>query len=116
VGRGASRLRECSLVLDANRLVAHRQHVAIQLTRSEFLLLSTLHQHLGTVVSRAALMEAIWRGEQNTSANALDVLINALRIKIDAQHSTKMISTIRGMGYRLELDAREVGTTPGRVL
>jgi DNA-binding response OmpR family regulator len=108
--RGSSQHHEQALLLDPSRLTAHRDNLAIQLTRSEFLLLSALHQHCGTPVSRRDLMEAVWGSKQTISANALDVLVNALRLKLDADHKTKMIVTLRGVGYVLQLDPRKMET------
>jgi DNA-binding response OmpR family regulator len=109
VGRGSLRRSDSPLVLDANRLIAYIRNVPVQLTRSEFLLLSALHQNRGIAVSRCSLMEAVW-GEQTPSANTLDVLINALRAKLDATqtggaHTAGMIVTVRGAGYRLHSGA-----------
>jgi DNA-binding response OmpR family regulator len=92
------------LYLDAARFLASRGDVPIQLTRSEFLLLGVLHQKAGLVVSRQAMIDAVWRYPHMTKANALDVLVNALRTKLDGPFAHKMIETIRGVGYRLRPD------------
>ena len=91
------------LVLDGSRLLAIREDCVIQLTRTEFLLLAVLHQQAGSVVSRRALVEAVWGEAQMGKANALDVLIHGLRDKVDGSSEWKMIETIRGVGYRLRL-------------
>ncbi len=91
--------------LHAARLAATRGDSFIQLTRTEFLLLCALYQRAGTAVSRRVLIETIWQEQESTKANALDVLVNALRTKLDEPFPHKMVETIRGFGYRLSLDA-----------
>jgi len=105
LGRGTSRRGESALVLDATRLVAYCHGSPVQMTRSEFLLLSALNQQPGRAVSRQSLMEAVWGPGQMPSANALDVLMNALRAKLDSTRAAKAIFTVRGEGYRLQCEA-----------
>ena len=94
--------RHAALLLDGNHLTVHRGVFTIQLTRNEFRLLSMLEQHFGTNVSREALMASVWGDAQAMSANALDVLVNSVRIKLAPADLAKMILTIRGIGYRLQ--------------
>lgn len=89
------------LVLNPARLTALRDNKIIQLTRSEYLLLSTLHQHAGKPVARHTLSESIWGGTQ-VDANTLDVLVNSLRSKFDGPYAVKRICTVRGVGYALQ--------------
>jgi DNA-binding response OmpR family regulator len=91
------------LALDGSRLTVTREDCVIPLTRAEFLLLAALYQEAGHVVSRQALSEAIWGEPMIGKANALDVLIHALRNKVDGPFATRRIETIRGLGYRLRL-------------
>jgi DNA-binding response OmpR family regulator len=90
-----------SLHLDSVRLTARRGNTAIQLTRSEYLLLAALHQHVGRTVSRHVLIESIW-GSEPIGPSALDVLVNSLRTKFDAPYAHKSILTARGLGYSLQ--------------
>jgi DNA-binding response OmpR family regulator len=103
LGRISSRYHDRKLTLDSTRLLVHRGGVPIQLTRSEFFLLKELHQKAGGIIERQALMEAVW-GTHIGPANSLDVLVNSLRGKLDAHHSLKMIITVRGIGYRLNMN------------
>jgi len=70
----------------------------IRLTRTEFLLLSTLIQSKDRPVARQALMEALWGSDPAVTTGALDTLVNALRSKLDHPQS---IRTLRGVGYTL---------------
>ena len=93
------------LLLDSARLAVSREARSIQLTRTEFLLLAILQQHAGIAVPRQTLIEAIWQQQQPARGNALDVLVNGLRGKIDGPFPHKMIETVRGVGYRLRLQS-----------
>jgi DNA-binding response OmpR family regulator len=93
------------LVLDHARLAVIREHTVISLTRSEFLLLAALIDHAGAATTRQQLMEAIWGREQQVSPNTLDVLVNALRVKLDAPYTKKLIVTVRRIGYRLDWES-----------
>jgi two-component system OmpR family response regulator len=101
LSRTISRYHHSELSLDAPRLIAHRDQIAIQLTRSEFLLLKALHQHLGFPVDRHTLRKAVWGSLEGASDNALEVLVNGLRVKIDEPFPKKLLVTARGVGYRL---------------
>jgi len=105
-----------SLVLNPVRLTALRDNTVIQLTRAEFLLLTSLNQHSGAPVTRQALIESIWGANQAINSNTLDVLVNALRSKFDGPYKTKRILTVRGIGYRLQMEEAESegGTASGK--
>jgi len=93
------------LTLDNVRLIAIREGSTIQLTRTEFLLLQLLVEKAGSNVTRHELVQAIWASSHGVQSNTLDVLVNALRSKLDNPFKTKMILTVRGVGYRLEMHA-----------
>jgi DNA-binding response OmpR family regulator len=61
----------------------------------------------GQCVTRRALTEFIWGKDHKVGPNALDVLINALRTKIDWPYRTKLIETVRGSGYIFKCDTAE---------
>jgi DNA-binding response OmpR family regulator len=113
LGRTAHRPAvEPAIVLDPARLVALRDDTHIQLTRTEFLLLSTLSSRPGAPVSRKALSEAIWGAQQAVGPNTLDVLVNGLRNKLDVPYKRKLLHTVRGVGYCLRLhdDSQELAS------
>ncbi len=74
---------------------------AIHLTLTEFRLLEYLMRRAGRVVTRRALVEAVWWDFENIGDNTLDAFISLLRNKIDKGHKRKLIHTLRGIGYRL---------------
>jgi DNA-binding response OmpR family regulator len=102
LGRTAARQVENGLRVDPARLLVYRNDIAIQLTRSEYLLLAALYRHSGSTVDRQTLIEAVWSYPHAISANALEVLVNNLRAKLDGSSPTKLLLTVRGVGYRLQ--------------
>lgn len=87
------------LMIDPIRRTVLRHGNVIELTRLEFQLLSRLVQSMDQCVPRQTLMESLWGKGHEVGSTALDVLMNALRTKIDATHSKKQIVTVRGAGY-----------------
>jgi len=53
----------------------------------------------GRVVSREALIEAVWGSEHAVEGNTLDAFVRLLRNKIENDHRGKLIRTVRGAGY-----------------
>jgi DNA-binding response OmpR family regulator len=90
------------LLLDPATRVVSRQGLAIELSAKEFKLLRFLMQRAGEVVPRYTLIEAAWGYEAAIESNTLDAFIHLLRVKIDSQSSTKLIHTVRGVGYCLK--------------
>jgi DNA-binding response OmpR family regulator len=93
------RIETGDLVVDPVRHSVCRGNASIELTRNEFVLLGRLMRSAGSCVPRQALTETIWGANHVVGPGALDVLINALRSKIDAPFKHKLIHTIRGAGY-----------------
>jgi two-component system, OmpR family, response regulator len=77
----------------------------IQLQRLEFRLLEYLMLHAEQVVTRTMLLENIWEHHFDPQTNVIDVHISRLRQKIDAGFDRPLLHTVRGIGYRLGLDA-----------
>jgi DNA-binding response OmpR family regulator len=73
----------------------------IQLLPKEFTLLAFLMQHSGQVFSAEALIERLWSTDSEASPDAIRIYITRLRNKIDIKDSPSLISTMRGVGYRL---------------
>lgn len=87
------------LVIDDGARVAMRAGAKIELTRTEYALLSMLVQHPGQVLSRAQLLAQVW-GFDAFDSNLVEVHMSALRRKLEA-HGPRLIHTVRGMGYAL---------------
>ena len=92
------------LLLDPAARTVSRGSTPIELTAREFSLLEYLIRHPGRVVGRLELLEHVWDAYGGTEANVVEVYIGYLRRKIDAPFGRKAVSTVRGVGYRLEPD------------
>lgn len=94
-------LRVDDLVLDPATHRVTRGGKEIRLSVKEFNLLQYLMRHAGQVVSRPALIEAVWGYGSDIEGNTLDAFIHLLRSKADAPPYIKLIHTVRGIGYAL---------------
>jgi DNA-binding response OmpR family regulator len=79
--------------------------VEVVLSRREFDMLRSLMTSRGRVVSRARLYDDVWDFEVDISSNAMDVHMSRLRHALAASDRVS-IRTLRGVGYRLEIDSR----------
>jgi two-component system copper resistance phosphate regulon response regulator CusR len=73
----------------------------IELTTKEYALLSLLAKQKGKTVSRAVIADQVWNMNFDSETNVVEVLVARLRAKIDGPFPTKLINTVRGMGYTL---------------
>jgi len=88
----------------ATRTVA-RSGKRINLTPKEFSLLEYLVRNRGNVLTRTMIAEHVWGYHFDSFSNVIDVCIRSLRAKIDDAFQTKLIHTIRGVGYLLSEEA-----------
>lgn len=99
-------LRIADLELDLLRRRAQRGGSRIDLTAKEFTLLALLMRRQGEVLSRALIASQVWDMNFDSDTNVVDVAIKRLRAKVDepfASLAPRLIHTVRGMGYVLEL-------------
>ncbi|MGI9436356.1 MAG: response regulator transcription factor [Geminicoccaceae bacterium] len=73
----------------------------LDLTVTEYHLLSVLMRHAGQALSRTEILESVWHTDKDPLTNIVDVYIRHLRRKITTANETVTIQTIRGYGYRL---------------
>jgi DNA-binding response OmpR family regulator len=92
-------LRVADLEVNLDTRAVLRADRAIELTPKEFTVLEYLMRHAGRVMSRTLITEYAWGYHFDPGTNIVDVVINHLRRKIDANHSQKLIHTVRGVGY-----------------
>ncbi|WP_341473761.1 response regulator transcription factor [Desulfofundulus thermobenzoicus] len=76
----------------------------ISLTRREFDLLSYLAENAGLVLSRETILDRVWGFDYYGNTNVVDVYIRYLRAKIDEPFPTRLLHTVRGVGYTLRED------------
>ena len=72
----------------------------------EYALLELLMRNAGQPVSRAAILEQVWKIDIDNMTNVVDVYINYLRRKVDFGYERALIQTIRGVGYQIGETAR----------
>jgi len=73
----------------------------VELTHKEFEFLVCLLENKGRVMSRDALLNKVWGYDYIGETNAVDVYVRFLRSKIDERFETKIITTVRGAGYKI---------------
>ena len=84
-----------------------RANEKINLTSKEFSLLEFFVLHQGEVLSRSLIASKVWDMNFDSDTNVIDVAVKRLRSKIDLNYDPKLIHTIRGMGYLLEIPQNE---------
>lgn len=100
-------LRVADLVLDPASREVVRGHARVSLTRTEYNLLERLMYRAGKVVSRRALIEAVWGYDREIEENTLDAFMHLLRNKVDSAGRPKLIHTVRGVGYMIRPDGQQ---------
>ncbi|MBN3762983.1 heavy metal response regulator transcription factor IrlR [Burkholderia sp. Ac-20365] len=96
-------LRVSDLELDLTRRKATRQGKVILLTAKEFALLWLLMRREGEILPRAIIASQVWDMNFSSDTNVVDSAIRRLRAKLDDAFEPKLIHTVRGMGYVLEM-------------
>lgn len=96
-------LRIADLELDVIRRRVIRGEQRIPLTAREFSLLELLMRRQGEILPRSLIASQVWDMNFNSDTNVIDVAIRRLRVKIDDGFADKLIHTVRGMGYMLDL-------------
>jgi two-component system response regulator MtrA len=103
-GRGpddAERIHLGPIAIDPAGRTATRDGEALALTRTEFDLLLELARHAGQVLSRDVLLDRIWGYDYLGDSRLVDVAIQRLRAKIEADPATPvLVLTVRGAGYK----------------
>ena len=87
---------------------AVRDGTRLDLTAKEFQLLSVLARRRGEILSKTLITELVWDVNFESNANVVETAIKRLRAKLDGPYAAKLLHTIRGMGYVLEV--REDGS------
>jgi len=90
------------LIVDDDAKTVSRAGALINLTATEYRLLLVLIKNKRKVLSRVELLENAWDINFNLGTNVVDVYINYLRKKIDADAENKLVHTVVGMGYVLK--------------
>jgi heavy metal response regulator len=94
-----ARLHVGDLTLDRVSRRVERSGRAIELRPREFTLLEYLMRNAGRVLSKPMILSHVWDYSFDPQTNIVDVLVSRLRDKIDKPFETKLIHTVRGVGY-----------------
>ncbi|CAN5741248.1 response regulator transcription factor [soil metagenome] len=92
------------LTLDTKKQTVKRGGEGVYLTRKEFTLLEYLMRNQGNVLSRGMIMEHVWDMTSDPFSNTIESHILSLRRKIEAGKGTKLIYTVPGRGYKVDLN------------
>jgi two-component system response regulator MtrA len=102
---GEDLLRVGDLEIDPAGFWAARNGDELELTATEFRLLLELARHPGQVFTRELLLERVWGYEYLGDSRLVDIAVQRLRAKVDADPDrSRLITTVRGVGFRLERD------------
>ena len=96
-------LQVADLTCDPRAYTVSRNSKEIYLTRKEFSLLEYMMRNKGIALSRSMIMEHVWNEHANAFSNTIESHILNLRKKVDKDHGTKLIHTLPGRGYILDL-------------
>lgn len=91
------------LKLDTKRHFVKRGNKEIYLTRKEFMLLEYLLRNKGLVLSRGMILEHVWDMDTDPFSNTIESHILSVRKKIDSKGRRKLIHTVPGRGYKIEV-------------
>jgi two-component system, OmpR family, response regulator len=91
------------LTLDLLTREVRRDGNRIELRPREYALLEYLLRHAGKVLTKTMILSHVWGYNFDPNTNVVDVLVSRLREKIDRSFESKLIHTVRGVGYVLKL-------------
>jgi DNA-binding response OmpR family regulator len=97
----AGPIQVSDLILNRSEFRVERAGRKLDLTAKEFALLEYLMMNARRPVTRAMIMENVWRETYDGSTNLVDVYVKYVRDKVDADCPLKLVRTIRGVGYVL---------------
>ena len=94
-------LQIADLSVDIGSRQVHRGNRLLGLTAREYALLVLLLEERGRVVSRERILRDVWKDDQGSSSNVIEVYVRYLRQKLEEGGGSRLIHTIRGRGYCL---------------
>jgi DNA-binding response OmpR family regulator len=98
----AHSLKVSDLTIDPVKHEVFRGEQKIDLTWKEFALLEYLVRNKDRILSRTRIFEHIWGYDAEATSNIVDVYVSYLRDKVDKSYTSKLIHTVRGVGYTLK--------------
>ena len=107
----AGEIKRGDVTIDESTYSAKVKGRVLDLTFKEFELLKFLAQHPGRVFTRAQLLQEVWGYDYYGGTRTIDVHVRRLRAKLGSDHE-ELIGTVRNVGYRFVLPARDSSSTP----
>lgn len=98
-----TRLQIADLEVEVMKRRVYRDGKRIDLTAKEYALLELLLRRRGEVLSKSLIASQVWDMNFDSDTNVIEVAIRRLRSKIDDGYNPRLIQTVRGMGYVLEI-------------
>jgi DNA-binding response OmpR family regulator len=99
-GKGGSRLVAGDVAVDLSEGLATRGGRPLELTGIEFRILAALMRNRGQLVTYSQLAEAVWAVTTGPESNSLEVHVSRIRQKLEAGGGSRLIQTVRSLGYR----------------
>ena len=103
-GNATNLYQAADLTLDTVSRAVQRAGKTISLSAKEYDILEYLMMNKGVTLTREKIENHVWNFDYSGGTNVIDVYIRYLRKKIDDTHDTKLIHTVRGVGYVLKVD------------
>lgn len=94
-------LRFGDVELDRSQRLVRRGERSLELTRLEFALLELFLAHPRKVLARRTIFGEVWGNDTESASNSLDVFVGSLRRKLESDGESRLIQTVRGIGYVL---------------
>jgi two-component system response regulator MprA len=102
---GDDHLRYADVRMDIGSREVWRGERPLRLTRTEFGILEAFLRHPRQVLTRANLFEQVWGYDFGESSNSIHVYLGYLRRKLEAEGESRLLHTVRGVGFVLREDA-----------
>ena len=99
-----AKLRCGPIILDTAAKTASVDGEGVELTAFEYKVLEYLMLHAGRVLSKTELTEHLYEDDSERDSNVLEVIVGRLRRKLDPQKDLNPIDTVRGQGYRFQIE------------
>ena len=92
------------LWIDLDRRVATIGEIRLDLSRREFDLVAVFAANPGIVLSRVRLLELVWGYDFDVDTNVVDVFVGYVRRKLESAGASRLIETVRGVGFVLRVE------------
>ncbi len=89
--------------IDRSQQKAYYKEAAFDFSKKEYLLFELLFENIGKTITRATIIDRVWGIDGEITENNLEAYIRLLRKKINTKCKDKVIVTVRGIGYKMEV-------------